>query len=77
MKKHLREKMFLNLHEGRSLAKIMKKVLNADSSQLTINVKSLNVQAIFLNTQFSDISDLKNEIKEKNTVFINVNAVKQ
>ena len=27
--------------------------------------------------QFSDISDLKNEIKKKNTAFINVNVIKQ
>ena len=36
--------MFLNLHEERSLVKVMKKVLNADFSQLIINVRSFNVQ---------------------------------
>ena len=43
MKKHLKEKMFLNLCEKRSLMKMIKKALNADSSQLMIDVKFLNV----------------------------------
>ena len=76
MKKHLKEKMFLNLCKKRNLMKVIKKALNADSSQLMIDVKSLNVQAVSFNTQFSDISDSENEIKKKNTVFINVNAIK-
>ena len=69
--------MFLNLHEEKSLAEAVKKALNADSSQSMIDVKSFNVQATSLNTQFSDISDSENEIKEENTVFINMNAVRQ
>ena len=68
--------MFLNLHEEKSLIKTIKKALNVNSSQLMIDVKSFNVQIIFLNTQFFDISDLKNEIEKKNTVFINMNVIK-
>ena len=41
-----------------------------------INVRFFNVQIVFFNMQFFNISDSENEIKKKNTVFVNINAVK-
>ena len=77
MKKHLKKKMFFNLCEERSLVKAVKEILNVNFSWLMIDVRSFNVQATSLDMQFSDISDLKNEIKKKNTVFVNVNVIRQ
>ena len=58
----------------------MKKVLNVNflkSQQSTVDVKSLNVHALFLDTCSLKISDLKKEIKEKNLIFMKINAVQQ
>ena len=40
-----------------------------------IDVKFLNVYAFFLNTHLLKILNLKKEIKEKNSVFMKINAV--
>ena len=42
-KKAFKKKMFFNLHEERNLIKIIKKVLNADFSQLMIDVRFFNI----------------------------------
>ena len=40
-----------------------------------INVKYLNICAFFLNMCSLKISDLKKEIKEKDLIFVKINAV--
>ena len=55
----------------------MKKILNFNSQQFTVNVKSLNIQAISFNIYFSDVFDLKKKFKNEKTIFMNVNAAKQ
>ena len=55
----------------------MKKILNINLlkfQQSTVDVRSLNVHALFLDTHSSEISDLKKEIKKKNLIFIKINA---
>ena len=57
---------------------MMKKALNVSfskSQQLTVNVRSLNVHALFLDTHSLKISNLKKEIKEKNSVFVKINVI--
>ena len=56
----------------------MKKVLNVSFlkfQQSIINVRSFNIYALFFNTHLSEISNLKKEIKEKNSVFIKINVI--
>ena len=64
--------------EEQSLAKIIKKVLNVSFLKLqqsTVNVKSLNVCALSLDTHSLKISNLKKEIKKKDLIFMKINAV--
>ena len=68
--------MFFNLYKEKNLIKVIKEVLNINSSQSTVDVKSFSVQTVSFNTHFFNIYNLKNVIKKKNTVFINMNAVK-
>ena len=77
IKKHLKKKILFNLCEKRSLTEAVEKVLNVNSLQSTIKVKPLNVQAVFLNAHSSEISDLKKKLKNKKTVFVKIDAVKQ
>ena len=56
----------------------MKKVLNVSLSkpqQSMINVKSLNVHALFLNTHSSEISNSEKKIEEKNLIFMKVDVI--
>ena len=58
----------------------MKKILNVSflkSQQLIINIRFLNVHALFLNTCSSEILNLKKEIKKKNLIFMKINATQQ
>ena len=58
----------------------MKKALNVNSlksQQLTVNVRSLNVHALFLDTHSLKVSDSKKEIEEKDLIFVKVNAAQQ
>ena len=64
--------------EKQSLAEMMKKTLNVNFLKLQqsiVDVKSLNVCVFFLDMCSSKISDLKKKIKEKNSVFVKVDAV--
>ena len=68
------------MHKRQNLAKIMKKVLNVSflkSQQSIINVRSLNVHALFFNTCSLKISDLKKEIEEKDLIFVKINVIQQ
>ena len=56
----------------------MKKILNMSllkSQQLTVDVRSLNVYVLFLNTHSPEILNLKKEIKKKNLIFVKIDAV--
>ena len=56
----------------------MKKTLNINllkSQQSTVDERSLNVHALFLDTCSSEISDLKKEIEEKNSIFMKINVI--
>ena len=44
---------------------------------MTVGVRSLNVQATSLDMQSLDISDSENEIEEENTVFVDVDVIRQ
>ena len=45
------------------------------SQQLTVNVKSLNVHAFFLDTYSLKISNLKKEIEEEDLIFVKINVI--
>ena len=56
----------------------MKKALNVDflkSQQSMINVRSLNVHALFFNMYSSEILNLEKEIKKKDLIFVKINAI--
>ena len=59
---------------------MMKKALNVNFlkfQQSTVDVRSLNVHAFFLDTCSLEILNLKKEIKEKDLIFVKINAVWQ
>ena len=59
---------------------MIKKVLNVNSlkfQQSTIDVKSFNVCALFLDMHSLKILNLKKKIKEKNLIFVKIDAVQQ
>ena len=58
----------------------MKKILNVSSlksQQSMIDVRFLNVCALFLDTHSSEISNLKKEIKKENLIFVKINVTQQ
>ena len=66
--------------ERQNLVKIMKKALNISFlkfQQSTINVKSLNVHALFLNMCSLKILNSEKKIKKKNSVFMKINVIQQ
>ena len=66
--------------EKQSLAEMIKKVLNVNllkSQQSMINVKSLNIHALFLDTCSLKISNSKKKIKKKDLIFVKIDVIQQ
>ena len=58
----------------------MKKVLNVNFlkfQQLTVNVISFNIHALFLDMCSLKILNLKKKIKKKNLTFMKINVIQQ